>query len=319
MSNLPKVAVSACLLGKKVRYNGDAAEFRILSRKWNEHLELIPICPEVGIGMGVPRPTIRLVKRDDKITLVDPKNGDDYTEKMLQYAELQSDLLGSSGTCGFVFKKDSPSCGLERVKVYPGDKPQAVRNGRGLFAMVFTTLNPHIPVIEEGRLTDPRQAEHFLARVHFFHEWLMMGKSGWTAQKIMQFHNENKLFLLSRAPSSKRMLGRLISDLFKARSNPEIVAFEYMTKAQKALNTLTNKGRIAHAMERIIGQFTDKLTKEEKLELLDLIHEFRIGNLPRSAPLVMIKHYLRSFGMTQKITSRFISATPIEMGLMARV
>ena len=319
MMNLPKVAVSACLLGQKVRHNGDAAEFRVLSRKWNEHLELIPICPEVGIGMGVPRPTIRLVKRDDKITLVNPKNGDNFTDKMLEYAEIQSDLLGSTGTCGFVFKKDSPSCGLEKVKVHTGDNLQPVRSGRGLFAMVFTTLNPHIPVIEEGRLTDPNQAEHFLARVHFFHEWLLMGKGGWTAPKIMQFHNENKLFLLSRAPSSKRMLGKLISDSFGNGDNPEIIAFEYMTKAQKALNTLTSKGRIAHAMERIIGQFSNRLSKEEKSELIDLIHGFRVGNLPRSAPLVMIKHYLRSFGMNQKITSRFITSIPIEMGLMVRV
>ena len=90
---------------------------------------------------------------------------------MLEYAEVQSDFLVASGISGFVFKKDSPSCGLERVKVYRGDNPQAVRDGAGLFAKVFTTLYPHIPVIEEGRLTDPLQAEHFLARVHFFNEW----------------------------------------------------------------------------------------------------------------------------------------------------
>ena len=175
MANKPKLAVSACLLGQKVRYNGDAAEFRTLSRKWSEHLELIPLCPEVGIGMGVPRPTIRLVREDGKIKLINPKNGEDFTTKMLEYSEIQSDLLASSGVCGFVFKKDSPSCGVERVKVYRGDNPQAVRDGRGMFATVFTTLNPHIPVIEEGRMSDSRQAEHFLARVHFFHEWYRAG------------------------------------------------------------------------------------------------------------------------------------------------
>lgn len=319
MTNKPKLAVSACLLGQKVRYNGDAAEFRTLSRKWNEHLELIPLCPEVGIGMGVPRPTIRLVKEDGKIKLVNPKNGEDFTKKMLEYSEIQSDLLASSGVCGFVFKKDSPSCGVERVKVYRGDNPQAVRDGRGMFATVFTTLNPHIPVIEEGRMSDSRQAEHFLARVHFFHEWLTTGESGWTAQKIMQFHNDNKLFLLSRAPSSKRMLGRLIADLFDKGANPEFVALEYMTEAQKALNTLTSKGRIAHAMERVVGQFSDKLTKDQRKEIIDLISDFRVGHVPRFAPLVLIKHYLRTFGMNKKIISRFTNSVPLEMGLMARV
>ena len=319
MTSKPKLAVSGCLVGQKVRYNGDAAEFRPLSRRWSDHLELIPICPEVGIGMGVPRPTIRLVKEDEKIKLINPKNGEDFTERMLEFAEIQSDLLASSGICGFVFKKDSPSCGVERVKLYRGDNPQAVRDGVGLFAMVFTTLNPHIPVIEEGRLSDSKQAEHFLARVHFFHEWLIRGKGGWTAQKIMEFHNENKLFLLSRKPSSKRKLGKLIADLFDKGTNPETVALEYITEAQKSLNTLTHKGRIAHAMERVVGQFSDKLTKDQKQEIITLIHDYRVGYIPRFAPIVLINHYLRRFKMNDKILSRFTNSTPIELGLMARI
>ena len=270
MANEPKLAVSACLLGQKVRHNGEAAEFKTLSRKWSEHLELIPLCPEVGIGMGVPRPTVRLERKDGKIKLVNPKNGEDFTDRMLEFSEIQSDLLASSGVCGFVFKKDSPSCGVERVKVYGEDNPHAVRDGRGLFATVFTTLNPHIPVIEEGRMSDSRQAEHFLARIHFFHEWLITGKGGWNAKKIMQFHNDNKLFLLSRAPASKRMLERLISDLFDKKANPEFVALEYMTEAQKALNTLTSKGRIAHTVERSVGQFSEKLAKDQTKKIIDL-------------------------------------------------
>ena len=319
MSNKPKIGVSACLVGQKVRYNGDAAEFRTLSRKWSDHLELVPVCPEVGIGMGVPRPTIRLVKNDGKLSLINPKNGDDFTDKMLEFSEIQSDLLASSGICGFVFKKDSPSCGLDRVKVYRGENPQAVREGRGLFAMVFTSLNPHIPVIEEGRLTDPKQAEHFLSRVHFFHEWQNIGNTGWDANKIMQFHNENKLFLLSRAPQMKRILGRMIATRFDEGVHPENVALEYMTEAQQALNVLTKKGRIAHTMERVLGRFSHQLTKSEKQEVVELIHGFRKGILPRSAPLVLLNHYLRRYNLNDKIMSRFIKSVPLEMGLMARV
>ena len=152
MEHKPKLAVSACLLGEKVRYNGDAAEFRALTRKWNGHFELMGVCPEVGIGMGTPRPTIRLVNNGESIRLVNPKNGDDFTSPMIEYAQLQADALVESGICGFVFKKDSPSCGLERVKVYREGHVQATRDGMGMFAKVFTTLYPHIPVIEEGRL-----------------------------------------------------------------------------------------------------------------------------------------------------------------------
>jgi hypothetical protein len=195
--------------------------------------------------MGTPRPTIRLVNRDGKIHLVNPKTDDDFTQDMLEYAELQSDALMKAEICGFVFKKDSPSCGLERVRVYRDNQPQAIRNGTGLFALVFTTLNPHIPVIEEGRLSDPLQAEHFLARVEFFSLWLEEGRGGWTADKLMRFHNTNKLFLLSRSPKAKRELGRLLAHAFEQGEHPDHAALQYMTAAQKSLDVLTKPGPIA--------------------------------------------------------------------------
>ena len=251
--NKPKLAVSSCLLGKKVRSNGDAAEFRPLNRTWSEHLELIEVCPEVGIGMGVPRPTPRLVKDEERISLIDPMNGHDYTDKMLEYAEVQSDFLVASGISGFVFKTDSPSCGLEKVKVYRGDNPKAVRDGTGLFAKVFTTLYPHIPVIEEGSLSDPFQAEHFLARVQFFNEWLSNGKEGWTTSRLVTFHADQKAFLLSKTPDAMRSLDKIISKLFDSDEHPEHVALNYVTEAQKHLSVLNNKERVAQAMERVLS------------------------------------------------------------------
>ena len=315
----PKLGVSACLLGHKVRYNGDGAEYRNLTRTWSHHLELVGVCPEVGIGMGTPRPTIRLVKRDNQVHLVNPKTGDDYTQQMIEYAQLQSDALINADICGFVFKKDSPSCGLERVRVYTEGQPQARRNGTGLFALVFTTLHPHIPVIEEGRLSDPLQAEHFLARVEFFSLWLNEGKMGWSADRLMRFHNTNKLFLLSRSPSAKRDLGRLLARAFENGDHPENVALEYMTEAQKSLDVLTKPGPIAHAMERVLGRVSSKLTRTERQEMLDVIHEYRRGLLPRSAPLTLLRHLVRRCGMENETHSRFISPTPLSLGLMAKV
>jgi uncharacterized protein YbbK (DUF523 family)/uncharacterized protein YbgA (DUF1722 family) len=319
MEHKPKLAVSACLLGEKVRYNGDAAEFRALTRKWNGHFELMGVCPEVGIGMGTPRPTIRLVNNGESIRLVNPKNGDDFTSPMIEYAQLQADALVESGICGFVFKKDSPSCGLERVKVYREGHVQATRDGMGMFAKVFTTLYPHIPVIEEGRLTDARQAEHYLARVHFFSLWYQEGLKGWTAKAIMEFHNVNKLFLLSRSPDGKRRLGRLIAKGFDNGDRPEAVALAYMTEAQKSLNVLTKSGPIAHAMERVLGKLSSNLNKNERQEVLEVIQDFRQGLLPRSAPLTLLQHHLRRCHIDSAIHQRFLSPIPLSLGLMARV
>lgn len=313
MSERPKIAVSACLVGQKVRHNGDDAEFRLISREWSNYLEIMPICPEIGIGLSVPRPKIKLVKTAGRLSLVNPDNGEEFTNKMLEYAEIQSDLLSLAGISGFVFKKESASCGLDRVNVYHDDNPTPSQDGRGMFAMVFTSLNPHIPVIDEGRLCDPRQAEHFLARVHFFNEWRKSGENGWSASKIMRFHNENKLFLLSRAPPMKRLLGRLIATRFDEGAHPENVALEYITEAQKGLVTLTKDGRIAHTMERVFGKFSNQLSKAEKQEVVELIHGFRQGILPRSAPLVVLNEYLTRYNLDDKILNRFITSVPLEM------
>ena len=319
MSGRPVIAVSACLVGQKVRFDGDAAELRLLTKEWSNHLDLLPICPEIEIGMEVPRPATVLVKDEEKLKLVNQQNSMDYTNKMLEYSQIQSDYLASAGICGFIFKNDSPSCGLEKVEVYNTDLSEVTRNGRGLFATVFTAFNPHIPTIEGEKLDDVEQAEHFLARVHFFHEWQIKGKNGWNANKIMQFHNENKLFLLSRAPQMKRVLGRLIATRLDEKAHPEIIALEYMTKAQKALHFTTKKGRIAHTMERVFGRFSHHLSNQERQELIELIHGFRQGLVPRSAPLLLLNKYLGRYNLIDKNINRFINPVPLEMDLMRQV
>ena len=188
-----------------------------------------------------------------------------------------------------------------------------------MFAKVFTTLYPHIPVIEEGRLTDPRQAEHYLARVHFFSLWRQEGLKGWTAKALMKFHNINKLFLLSRSPDAKRRLGRLIAQGFDNGDHPETVALAYMTEAQQSLNVLTKSGPIAHAMERVLGKLSSNLSKSERQEMLEVIHDFRHGLLPRSAPLTLLQHHLRRCHIDTQIHQRFLSPIPLSLGLMARV
>ena len=314
-----KLGVSACLLGAKVRNNGEGAEVRNLTGTWAHHLELIGVCPEVGIGMGVPRPTTRLIHRNGKIHLMNPKTDDDFTQEMIDYAELQSDALVNAGISGFVFKKDSSTCGLGQVRVYHDDQPQAVRNGTGLFALIFTTLNPHIPVIEEEQLNDPSQAEHFFARVEFFSLWLEEGRRGWNTDRLTHFHNTNELFLLSRSPKAKRELGRLLAHAFERGDHPEHIAHEYMSVAQQSLSVLTKPGPIAHAMERVLGRLSQNLSRVERQEMLDVIHEYRTGRLPRSVPLMMLRRLVRRCNMETETNARLISPTPLSLGLMAKV
>ncbi len=254
MTGNPKLAVCSCLLKKRVRRDGENAEFRDLNQDWSESFELVEVCPEVELGMGVSSSALRLIKDRERISLINPENGEDHTEAMAKYAEEKSDELVACGISGFVFSKDSPVFGLERVKVYRGDSPKAVQDGSGLFAKVFTTLYPHIPVIDEGKLTDPYQVEHFFARVQFFHKWHTIGMTGWTESKLEKFHNENQIFLYERAPLSRKSISAVMSVLSKGEEHPENVAFYYMTEAQKSLSETTINTINIQPLERTVEQ-----------------------------------------------------------------
>lgn len=319
MVNKPKLGVSANLHDQRVGQNGKEAALRSLTQSWTNHFDLIRVCPEVDIGIEAPNPVTRLVREGGNLHLINPRTGQDLTQQMLEYAELQSDELTKAQICGFVFTKDSPTCGLENVPVYTTGESTPRRNGTGLFSLVFTTLNPHIPVIEEDRLSNPLEAEHFFARVEFFSLWLEESRGGWTADKIVSFHNTNKLFLLSRSPDAKRRLGRLLSAAFERGDHPESIALEYMIFAQQSLNEMAKPGPIAHAMERVLGGVSPKLSSKERQEMLAVIQDYRRGALPRSTPLTLLRRLVHRCGMENEAHLRFIAPTPLSLGLIANV
>ena len=248
MTSRPKLAVSSCLLGEKVRHNGESSEFRILNRVWSEHLELIGVCPEVGVGMGVPRPSIRLVKGEERISLVNPETGDDYTKKMLEYAGTVRFLV--PGISGFVFRATLQVAGLRELRyiVVIAHKP---------FVMVlvcsqgFHHVIPHIPAAEESQLRDKSQADHFLARVNLLHIWQMFGSEGWTAEKIEAFHVEQRPLMQKMAPNSNGILTGLIVQSLNNGEHPENIALNYITEAQNLLTIHTKVSNISNALESI--------------------------------------------------------------------
>ena len=309
----PLVAISACLTGEKVRHDGRDAEFPTTSNNWVHFLELLPMCPEIDIGMTIPRGETKLVRKNEQHSLVDSITNHDYTEKMLDYAQMQVDLLSEAGICGFIFKRGSASCGLVNVPVYVQAKESNSVNGRGLFAMVFTTLNPQIPVIEEQQLSDPIQVEQYLARVQFYQEWLDCGKIGWTFDKIRQFHRENRYFFLSRLPQLVQSLEKLINKLEKTSTHPQTIALEYMIKAQKGLNVVSKKGQVANTMELILSKFSNHLTNEEMQKVAEQIRGFRSGVVSRNAPLKILNDYRNRYAMNDKSVDRFISSVPLEI------
>jgi uncharacterized protein YbbK (DUF523 family)/uncharacterized protein YbgA (DUF1722 family) len=314
--SVPKVAVSACLLGQNVRYNGGHCNFALFDRL-NDFIEKVSFCPEVGIGLGTPRPTIRLVDSPLGIRIIEPKSGKDYTQKMAEWSELQSDSLINQKISGIVFKKGSPSCGLERVKVYSeNNHPQ--KNGTGLFSMIFTTLYPHIPAIEEGRLSEPIQAENFLARVAMMDLWWKNEERGWTIFNLQQFHSEHKLLLQSRSPKSTRILGNLLAVNPENKSIGEL-ALEYITMAQEYMGHNVEKRYVAAALRRAVGRLPKDLPKSQRAYLHTWIDYYLKGLVPRIASMALIQQAYEMSGSESLPWKHLFEPFNVVSGVMAKV
>jgi uncharacterized protein YbbK (DUF523 family) len=204
-----RIGVSACLLGDEVRYDGGHKRDPFLTDVLGPIVEWVKVCPEVEIGMGTPRESIRLVDEDGRIRLRTVKSGVDHTDAMTAYAARRTRALAGADLCGYVLKKDSPSCGMARVKVYGGDGPPS-RTGVGLFAAALLARFPHLPIEDEGRLSDLRLRENFIERVFAYRRLRDLFESRWTAGDLVRFHKAHKLVLLAHSTQAYSRLGRLV-------------------------------------------------------------------------------------------------------------
>ncbi|HET9314653.1 MAG TPA: DUF523 and DUF1722 domain-containing protein, partial [Vicinamibacteria bacterium] len=205
-----RIGVSSCLLGQKVRWDGGHKRDRFLVDELGPFVEWVPVCPEVELGLGTPRPTLRLEKRGHEVRLVEPRTERDHTDAMRAYARRRVAALDDEDLSGYVLKKDSPSCGLERVRVYAGGGP-ASRGGRGLFAEALLERFPHLPVEEEGRLGDARLRENFIQRVFARHRLRGFFSGRWTVGGLVAFHATQKLLLMAHSPQAYARIGRRVA------------------------------------------------------------------------------------------------------------
>jgi uncharacterized protein YbbK (DUF523 family) len=239
-----RVGVSACLVGERVRYDGQHKRDAFVAGRLARHAELVPVCPEVELGLGVPRETIRLERRDDGVHLVAPRSGLDHTERMRRLARRRVAGLARLDLDGFVLKKDSPSCGMERVKVWDASG-RARREGRGAFAAALLDALPLLPVEEEERLHDDALRESFVERVLAYRRVKDLFRGRWTVGALVAFHAREKMLLLAHDPAAYRSLGRAVAG---AGERPRAeVAREYSRGFMGALARVATKGRHAHA------------------------------------------------------------------------
>ncbi|MDD5775303.1 MAG: DUF523 and DUF1722 domain-containing protein, partial [Candidatus Omnitrophica bacterium] len=280
------LGISACLLGENVRYDGGHKHDRFLTDTLGKYVTYLPVCPEVEYGLGVPRESMRLVGDPASPRLVTIRTRQDYTEGMIRWARQRVAALEKDNLCGFIFKSDSPSSGMERVKVYKdGGMPE--KKGIGIFARIFMEHFPLIPVEEEGRLHDPLIRENFIERIFTLKRWVESVKAGRSRGRLVDFHTRHKLLILSHSEKHERIMGRIVAQGVD-RSSLDGVYQQYQTLLMEALRFKATPKKNANVLQHMMWYFKQRLSADEKIELQEIIDQFRMEWLPLIVPVTLI-------------------------------
>lgn len=308
-----RVGVSACLLGRNVRVNGGHCRDRWLTDVLAPHVTWVPVCPEVEVGMGTPRPPLRLVVGRDGHRLVISESGEDRTDQMEAWSAGRLDELAGQDLHGYVLKKDSPTCGLFRVKVYDrNDSPSRI--GRGLFAGRLAQRLPLLPVEEEGRLNDPVLRENFVLRVFSYARWKQLLATDATPAGLVNFHAAHKLLVLAHAPDLYAEMGRLVARA--GTTEREVLFPQYAEMLMRALGRNASRGRHVNTLQHLAGFVKDHLDAEDKRELDHLLGEYRAGYVALVVPLTLIRHLLRRHAPDSWATGQaYLAPYPAELML----
>lgn len=284
-----RIGVSSCLLGWEVRYDGGHKYDAYINGTLARYFELVPVCPEVGIGLGVPREPIRLVRRDDGIRVLgvhDPSK--DVTEALENYGRRMGAELDDLS--GYIFKRASPSCGMDGVKVH---SPTGLPAGRssGVYAREFMRARPLLPCEEEGRLGDPALRESFITRVLVYRRWQQLLRRGLTPGRLVEFHADHKYLVMAHDQAAYRRMGRLVAEA--GRRPLEALAEDYVAELMEALSRKASRGAHVNVLQHLLGYVSDKLDAGDRREMLEAIEQFRRGLVPLRVPLTLLRDHFR--------------------------
>lgn len=306
------VGVSSCLLGQSVRFDGGHKHNSYVTQTLGQFFEFVPICPEVAIGLGTPRPPIRLVGdplHPRAVGVRDPSL--DVTEALRDYGQRMAGELGHLS--GYIFKRASPSCGMERVKVYDEGGGMPNNAGRGIYAQAIMQALPLLPTEEEGRLTDPVLRENFIERVYVHHRWQRLTAEGLTPRGLVDFHTEHKYLVMTRGQRHYQALGRLVAGAGK--EDIEALGGRYIRALMAALARPATRKRHSNVLMHLMGYLKKNLDRADKEELLGLIDAYRRGRVPLVVPLTLLRHHLRRSPNTYLLRQHYLSPHPEELML----
>jgi len=307
-----KIGVSSCLLGEKVRYDAGHKLDRYITDTLGLYFEWEPVCPEVEYGLPIPREPMRLVGDPNSPRLKTIRTGVDHTEGMLKWAEKRLGELEKKELCGFIFKSRSPSSGMEGVKVYTVSGMPSQR-GVGIFGRAFKQKFPVTPVIDDGRLHDPGLRENFIERVFVYSRWKEFIERGGLIRDLLAFHTEHKLLILSHSPKHFSALGQLVAK--SKQYKPEDLKVEYIRLLMEGLRLIATVKKNTNVLQHIIGYFKNRLSSDDKKELLEVIENYHKGYLPLIVPVVLVRHYVWKFDEPYLKRQYYLNPHPMELML----
>lgn len=310
-----KIGISACVLGEKVRFDGGHKASSFCTQQLQPLVQFVPVCPEQAIGMSVPRPAIRL-QRDaqQQIRLVQSRdNSIDYTEQMLHFT--QQLLPRFAALSGYIACAKSPSCGMERVKLYDAEGNGLGKVAVGLYTRQLMQAYPWLPIEEDGRLLDPALKENFISRVFACYDYQQVMAAGFSVGKLVAFHSRYKFLIMAHSPVAYRQLGKLVAEakLF----TPAALQQRYLTELMQALSNIANRKQHANVLQHLQGFLKKLMDSAARQEMAELIDRYRRGLVPLMAPVTLLQHYLRLYPNSYLQQQAYFSPYPEQLGLRA--
>jgi uncharacterized protein YbgA (DUF1722 family)/uncharacterized protein YbbK (DUF523 family) len=307
-STRPRVVVSKCIEFDRCRYNGLMISSEVVT-SLKPHIEPIPICPEVEIGLGIPRDPVRIVSAEGTLKLLQPETGGDFTKNMMGFAS--GFLKSLRDVDGFILKSRSPSCGLKEVKIYPTVDPgPAIAKGNGFFGQAVLDAFPMVAIEDEGRLRNFRIREHFLSRL-FTHARFRTVSQSPAMKELVRFHSEHKLLLMAYSQKELRELGRVVANHDK-RSVREVFE-KYGEGLYRALSRVPRYTSNVNVLMHALGYFSKELSHEEKAFLLDSLEQYRGGKIPLSVPVSLVRSWIIRFEESYLSNQVFFRPYPLEL------
>ena len=318
MNDKIKIGVSSCLLGEKVRWNGDHKQDRYVKDILGAYFHYVPVCPEFEVGMGVPRETVALYGSLEEPQMVSKKSRINWTQKMNRFNKERISQLDREDLSGFIFKSKSPSCGFGRVPVYSEEEPGKARHGAGMFANAFIKAFPLIPVEDEGRLHDPRIKENFIIKVFSFFRLKndLLNKNA-KSGALVKFHTQHKFLILAHSRKHYQILGKLVAEVKKNPWNRILASYIY--SFMEAFSYKSTNKKNTDVLLHMIGYFKKLLSTEDKKDILDAIENYRNELVPLIVPVTLIRHYVRKYDVTYLQDQVYLNPHPKELMLRNHV